>query len=93
MAVPYRAVTFRIDESAEDPVTALTDGGVSLRTFWSAGFVGATDDGPVVMDPSGQVVARDGEELSIPEGARPRLHGYFVCPSQDAIYILLQDPT
>jgi hypothetical protein len=45
-----------------------------------------------VRDPAGQVIAADGEALPIPEGAWPRLHGYFVCPSADALYVLLQDP-
>jgi hypothetical protein len=38
-------------------------------------------------------VAKDGDELDVPEGAFPRLKGYFVCPSQDALYVLLQDPS
>ena len=92
MPVAYRRVVFQIDPAAEEPVTAQTDTGKSLQTFWSAGFVGVSD-GPVVKDPSGQVVASNGEGLDIAEGALPRLHGYFVCPSDNAIYVLLQDPS
>jgi hypothetical protein len=90
MAVPYGSVTFKIDPAAADPVTATTDQGTSLKTFWSVGFVGGAAD---VQDPSGQVVAKDGDVLDIPEGAFPRLKGYFVCPSADALYVLLADPS
>ena len=93
MAVPYRNVTFEIDPAAADPVTAVTDQGTTLRTFWATGFVGGPADDPVVRDPAGQVVAKDGDALDVPEGAFPRLKGYFVCPSQDALYVLLQDPS
>lgn len=92
MPVDYRRVVFQLDPAAAEPVTAQTDTGKSLQTFWSAGFVGVAD-GPAVKDPSGQVVAGNGEALDVPEGALPRLHGYFVCPSTDAIYVLLQDPS
>ena len=90
MAVQYRSVTFKIDPAAADPVTATTDGGATLKTFWSVGFVGAAAD---VQDPSGQVVAKDGDVLEIPGDAFPRLKGYFVCPSSEALYVLLQDPS
>lgn len=90
MAVPYRSVTFKIDPGAADPVTATTDGGATLKTFWSVGFVGGAAD---VQDPNGQVVAKDGDVLEIPQDAFPRLKGYFVCPSADALYVLLQDPS
>jgi hypothetical protein len=93
MGVAYRSVTFKIDPAAADAVTAVTDQGGSLRTFWSVGFVGGSSGDAVVRDPDGQVVATDGEVLAVPEGAWPRLHGYFVCPSPDALYVLLQDPS
>jgi hypothetical protein len=93
IGIPYTSTTFHIDAAAVDPVTATTNQGVSLRTFWSAGFVGGSADDPVVRDPGGQVVAADGDVLEIPQGAFPRLKGYFVCPSPDALYILLRDPT
>jgi hypothetical protein len=97
MPVPYRKVTFQIDPGTPDPVVAVTDTGTTLATFWSPGFtltsVQFAAAAPVVQDPNGQVVASAGETLDIPEGALPRLHGYFVCPSADALYILLQDPT
>jgi hypothetical protein len=97
MPVDYRKVTFHVDPGAADPVTAATDTGATLKTYWSPGFtltsVQDAASAPVVQDPNGQVVAHEGEELAIPEATLPRLHGYFVCPSTDAVYVLLQDPT
>lgn len=87
------SATIHIDPSANDQVTALTDTNARLKTFWAQGFVGGTSAGPVVGDPDGQVVARDGDRINLPEAAWPRLHGYFVCPSEDAIYVLLRDPS
>jgi hypothetical protein len=93
MGVPYRSLTIRVDPAAVDQVTALTDDNAPLKTFWSAGFVGGPLDEPVVFDPDGNVVAREGEIVVIPDGQWPRLHGYFVCPSADAVYVLLTDPS
>ncbi len=92
IGVPYRRVTFRIDATASEPVSAVANTGTLLHTFWSAGFQGGSADEPVVRDPAGRVVATNREVLAIPDGAWPRLHGYFVCPGPDALYILLADP-
>ena len=92
MGEPYRSFVIRFDPDAADQVTADSDDGAPLQTFWSAGFVGGPVGDPSVLDPDGNVVARDGEEVVIPDGQWPRLHGYFVCPSPDAIYVLLTDP-
>ena len=93
IGVDYREVTFQIDPAETEQVGALADTGMVLRTFWSAGFTGGPAGQNVVLDSAGAVVATDGEVLAIPEGAFPRLHGYFVCPSTDALYILAEDPT
>ena len=91
IGVDYREVTFKVDPAAADPVTALADTGRVLRTFWAAGFI-AGGPNKVVLDQFGAVVVTDGDKLAIPEGAFPRLQGYFVCPSPDALYILAADP-
>ena len=93
IAPPYRTVTFRIDASAAEQVAAITDTGAQLSTFWSAGFRGGSSVDPVVRDPAGAVVVVDGDKLTIPDRAWPRLAGYFVCPSNNALYVLLRDPT
>lgn len=90
VAPQYSSVTFHIDATVSPDVTATTNGGATLKTFWSEGFVGGVSD---VQDPSGQVVVMDGDVLDMPQGAFPRLKGYFVCPSADALYVLLQDPS
>ena len=92
MAVDYREVTFQIDPAAAEQVTALANTGTVLHTFWAAGFSGGSAADKTVLDPTGAVVATNGDKLAIPEGAFPRLNGYFVCPSPDALYILATDP-
>ena len=92
ITVPYRSATIHFAPADPDQVTAVTDAGASLKTYWSVGFVGGTFADPAVLDPEGIVVARDGEIVTIPQGAWPRLNGYFVCPSPDALYVLLIDP-
>jgi hypothetical protein len=92
IGVDYREVTFQIDAAAEEQVTALANTSTVLHTFWSAGFRGGPAADKTVLDPTGAVVATNGDKLAIPEGAFPRLKGYFVCPSPDALYILETDP-
>jgi hypothetical protein len=94
IGVDYREVTFQIETDlvGADQVTALANTGTVLRTFWSPGFQGGSATEKVVLDPAGAVVVTDAEVLAIPEGAFPRLNGYFVCPSPDALYILAEDP-
>ena len=92
IGVGYREVVFKVDQAAADPVTALADTGTVLRTFWAAGFMAGPAEAKVVLDHFGGVIVTDGDKLAIPEGAFPRLQGYFVCPSPDALYILAADP-
>jgi hypothetical protein len=92
MGVPYRSATIRFAPAGPQQVSAVTDPGAILKTVWSEGFVGGPHDDPSILDPEGRVVARDGEVVIIPVGAWPRLNGYFVCPSPDALFILLTDP-
>ena len=47
-------------------------------------------DDPVVRNPDGEVVARDGEIIKIPRTAEmPSLHGHDVCATGDSIYVML----
>jgi len=91
-APTHDVVTFHVDPTAQEQVFATTDTGRALLTYWSAGFVPGTSEDPVVREQGGQVIVRDGDILPIPPAAWPRLHGYFVCPSTDAVYVLIQDP-
>jgi hypothetical protein len=93
IGVDYRKVTFHIDPSAAEQVSATTDTGRSLLTYWSTGFRPGTAAERVVRDPAGQVVVTDGQVLPIPQADWPRLHGYFVCPAPDALYVLVVEPS
>jgi hypothetical protein len=92
IGISYTSARFVIDPTAADPVTAVSDKGRALRTFWAAEFVGGPPDDPVVRDGGGQVVARHGDVLEIPADGFPELHGHFVCPSEDALYIFNVPP-
>jgi hypothetical protein len=93
VGVDYRNVTFHIDPTAAEQVSATTDTGKVLLTYWSAGFRPGTAAERVVRDPAGQVVVTDGQVLPIPQADWPRLHGYFVCPAPDALYVLVVEPS
>lgn len=86
---PSGEMTFRIDPAAAEQVVAIASNGTPYHVWWSEGFTGGSVADPVVRDPAGEVVARDGEVLSIPDQGSPRLHGYMVCASSDSIYVLL----
>jgi hypothetical protein len=81
LPVPMR---FKIDPFAQEQVTAIAFDGRRFLVWWAPGFQAGDVTDPVVRDPKGVVVARDGELL---EG--PRLHGYNVCATADSIYVLL----
>jgi hypothetical protein len=93
IGVDYRSMTFHIDPAAAEQVSATTDTGVTLATYWSVGFVPGTDSERVIRDPAGKVVVTDGEVLQVPPAAYPRLAGYFVCLGTNKIYVLLNDPS
>jgi len=69
IGVRYSSAIIRIDPAAEEPVFGETNDGRELAVFWSEGFEGIDGPEPVVQDTNGDVVARDGEEITIPEGA------------------------
>jgi hypothetical protein len=81
LLVPMR---FKIDPSAHEQVVAIASTGTPLLVWWAPGFQAGDVTDPVVRDPKGVVVARDGELLD-----GPRLHGYQVCATADSIYVLL----
>ena len=78
-------LTFRIDSAAAEQVTAIDETATSHRAWWPEGFRGGTADDPVVRDPRGLIVARDGEVLAIPVDGFPNLHGYSVCNGGDQV--------
>jgi hypothetical protein len=93
IGVDYTSLTFHIDPGAVDQVTALTNKAVTLKTYWSPGFVPGTDAERLIRDKAGKVVVHDGDPLLVPAAAYPRLAGYFVCLGPDAIYVLDPAPS
>ena len=87
IGIDYTTMTFHIDPAAAEQVSAMTDTGVSLVTYWPAGF---TADGvpSVVRDAAGNVVATDGDVL---QGGHS-IHGYDVCLAPTKIYVMLARP-
>ena len=83
-ALPQAPAHFRIDPAADEHVVVISAGDQRYLVRWAPGFVPGTIEDPVVRDPSGAIVARDGERL---EGARH--HGHLVCGTGDSISILL----
>jgi hypothetical protein len=67
----------------------MTDTGVSLVTYWPAGFKAETAAERSVRDVAGKVVASDGEVLQ----ASQNLHGYGVCLSTSKLYVMLTVPS
>ena len=92
IGIDYTSMTFRIDPAATEQVSAVTDTGVTLTTYWSTGFMPGTDAERLVRDPNGKVVVSDGELLQVPPAAYPRLGGYFVCLAPDKLYVLTRRP-
>lgn len=89
-ALPPGPLTFNVDPAAAgvDQVKVLDASGEPHSVFWAEGFTGGALDNPVIKDPDGEIVARDGEVLESEIGGT-RLHGYPVCAGSNAIYVLL----
>ena len=82
IGIDYQTMVFHIDPAAAEPVSAMTDTGVSLETSWPPGFTAGEGD---VRDATGAVVVTDGDQL---QGGQ-ELHGYFVCLGPTALWVML----
>jgi hypothetical protein len=81
-------VTFRIEPGEADPVQVVAADGMTFHVQWPPGFVAGTTDDPVVRDPTGHVVARDGQRLVVPAKGFPRLPGGWpVCFGGGSIWV------
>jgi hypothetical protein len=76
---------FSIDPLAKEQVVAIARDNRRYLVWWAPGFVPGDVTNPVVRDPNGTVVARDGEILD-----GPLLHGHTVCATSDSISVLLR---
>ena len=83
-------MTFQIDQAAAEQVSAMTDTGVTLVTYWPVGFKADTlaAGERVVRDAAGVVVVTDGEVV---QGGQ-QLHGYDVCLGPTELYVMLARP-
>jgi hypothetical protein len=89
IGIDYKSMTFHIDPAAVEQVTAMTDTGVSLATYWPASFTAGTAGERVVRDAAGVAVLTDGETLKVGE----QLHGYYVCLGPTKLYVMLTSPS
>ena len=92
IGIDYKSATIRIDPSFDPDVWAETDTGKRITVNWTAGFNATDGTPPVIKGPKGEEVARDGTRIDVPDGAYPKLVGYFVCLGPDALYIMETDP-
>ena len=88
----FRSLTFRIDPAAAEQVSAISDTGVELETSWAPGFEPGSAAERVVRGPDGQVVARDGDVVALPEAANPELHGYPLCVTWTTLHVMAEQP-
>ena len=87
MAAAPLPLMFRIDPAADEQVIAVAHDGTRYHTWWSEGFLGGTAADPVVRDPAGQVVVRDGDLLE-----DYTLHGNRVCVGSGSIWVFPAGP-
>jgi hypothetical protein len=92
IGIDYKSATIKIDATSDPDVWAETDTGKKLAVNWTDGFTATDGAAPVINDPKGEEVARDGTVIVVPAGAYPRLVGYFVCLGPDALWVLEADP-
>ena len=92
IGIDYKSATIKINPDSDPDVWAETDTGKKIAVNWTAGFNPTDGTTVVIRGPKGEEVARDGTRIDVPDGAYPRLVGYFVCLGPDALYVLETDP-
>jgi hypothetical protein len=86
---PYGEITFVIDPSAAELVTAVSDTGASLLTLWPEGFRAGPAADRTVLSPDGQAVATNGQVIAVPATLLPRLGGYDICLTPSSLHVVL----
>jgi hypothetical protein len=92
IGVDYKSATIKIDAASDPDVWAETDTAKKIAVKWTDGFTATDGSAPVINGPKGEEVAHDGTVIDVPEGANPRLAGYFVCLAPATLYVLEADP-
>jgi hypothetical protein len=85
---PFSSLTFRVDPTAADHVTARSDTGVNLTVEWVPGFEGGAEGQRAVVGPDGEVLIQDGETIELPAGSNPELHGYPLCVTPTTVAVM-----
>ena len=89
IGIDYKTVTFHIEPAAAEQVSATTDTGVALVTYWEAGMRAEAGPDPVIRDARGNVVMADGDVLQVGQ----RLRGFDVCFAPTKLYVRLPPGT
>jgi hypothetical protein len=83
-------IVLRINPAADEQIVAIDVRGREYHVWWQRGFRSGLAGDPVVLDPGGGVVARDGDPLTYPAVGSPNLHGYEICAGNESVYVLLE---
>jgi hypothetical protein len=86
---PYRQITFRIDSTAPEIASALSDTGAELFVLWPEGSRAGPAPDRTVLGPDGDVVARDGQTIEVPPTSAPRVGRYAVCLTPSTLHVVL----
>ena len=85
IGVDYKAMTFHVDPAAPEQVSALTDTGVSLVTYWPIDFTAGSGAEWVIRDGSGNVIVTEGDVLKPGQGLPA---GFGVCLTPAKLYVV-----
>lgn len=93
IGIEYDIATIHIDPNAEVDVWAETRTGRRLAMYWSNGFSANDGEPPVIRDPAGGEIARDGTVIDIKHWqSYGPWNRYFLCPGPDTLYVLETAP-
>lgn len=86
-------LTMRLDPQFGDQVWATTDDGAKFGVWWPEGFQIGERSGAVVLGPSGDVAAADGDVILVPDRGFPLLRGRAVCFGSNSLYVMASNPS
>lgn len=93
IGIEYDIATIHIDPNAATDVWAETGTGHRLAMYWSDGFSANDGEPPVIRDPEGREIARDGTVIDIKHWqSYGPWNRYFLCPGPDTLHVLETAP-